>query len=156
MPGRPTQYRYLSKPRLVPLEDYDDGSSSSTSFPVKSQQHGCTSRERCASVGEGFDLVENVLTRIFGCYRPEQATSTEEPTTALASSIDTRATKAENRRLERQRRRKPAGEIPRPPEIRRLSLQEPDFSDLERSKSLNFLFTKKTKLSIEKRTAMLD
>lgn len=136
MPKRPAR---LSKPRLVPLEQYyDEGSSSSASLShTKSQQRGCLQYEQCMSIGVGFDWVENVFSRIFNCGK---ASPKDGSTITRTFTRGSRSTKPRNKMGEKHRIGKSLRDIPRPPEISRLSLQGPDSPDLKRSGSLDFLF----------------
>lgn len=103
-----------------------------------SESEDPTETPGCASVGDGFHLVENLLLKVFGCYQTDMGNPAHDA--AGARSMVSDRQRVERPQRSRRIQKMQSHEIPWPPQIRRVGLEETKDGDVKRSSSLNFLF----------------
>lgn len=137
----PCQRGHDAKHRLFDIDYRVDselaGGNASTCSPTEKSHGSQNSQVHC---NKGFDMIENFFSTIFGgCCRPVD----------LAEPGGVKGTQSSSSRNvfkeKTPRRRRVDGlvQLPQPPQIRRLALEDDDLGDqqaMDRSGSLDFLF----------------
>ena len=122
------------------VDDEFSGGDSSTGSPTT---RSCGSHHSQLHGNKGFDMIESFFSTIFGgCCRPSHCS---DGVVAMVSGKKRAATHSQRMfKVETPRRQRweDLDRIPRPPQIRRIALDD-EFTEqpcLDRSESLNFLF----------------